>query len=97
MRLPWGINVKHVYLAFFSLIAIALCAFSMAIYGQYAKVQSLNQFTIYQYENMRQSRAILSDAVDMETGVRGYIISGDPRFLEPYTRANGRLRNEILA
>ncbi len=97
MRLPWGINVKHLYLAFFSLIAIALCAFSMAIYGQYAREQNFNDFTVYQYEAMRQSRQIQLDAIDMENGVRGYIISGDPRFLEPYNRANARLRDEIFS
>ena len=96
MRLPWGINVKHVYLAFFSLISIALCAFAVAIYGQYAREQTFDNYIVYQYEAMRQSRLILVDAVDMESGVRGYIISGDPAFLEPYNRGNARLRDEIF-
>ncbi len=30
---------------------------------------------------------LLSTLVDAETGVRGYVIAGDPQFLEPYERA----------
>ena len=96
MRLPWGINVKQVYVAFFALLSVALCAFSLAIYNQYAREQTINDFTVYQYEAMRQSRLILGDVVDMETGVRGFIITGDQTFLDPYTKANGRLRDEIF-
>ncbi|ESQ77730.1 ATP-binding protein [Asticcacaulis sp. AC402] len=97
MRLPWGITVKEVYLAFFAVIAIALCGFIMVIYGQYERVQQSHRYTIYQYENIRQSRQILSDVVDMETGVRGYVMSGKTKFLEPYNKANDRLRDEIFA
>ncbi|EGF91529.1 sensory box protein [Asticcacaulis biprosthecium C19] len=97
MRLPWGITVKEVYLAFFAVIAIALCGFIMVIYGQYERVQQSHKYTIYQYENIRQSRMILSDVIDMETGVRGFVLSGQTRFLQPYDRANARLRDEIFA
>jgi signal transduction histidine kinase/CHASE3 domain sensor protein len=30
-------------------------------------------------------------AIDLETGERGYVITGDPRFLQPYTRAKEQL------
>ena len=97
MRLPWGISVKEVYLAFFCLISIALCGFTMLIYAQYQRVQRLNEYTIYQYENIRQSRLILADVIDMETGVRGYVMSGNTTFLEPYSKADTRLRDEIFS
>lgn len=97
MWLPWGINVKHIYLAFFSIVSIALCAFTVIIYNQYKRVENLNGYTIYQYEIIRQTRLILLDVVDMESGVRGYTISGDETFLKSYTIANNRLRDEVLA
>lgn len=97
MRYPWGTNVKHIYLAFFSIVSIALFSFTMIIYGQYKKVQLLNSTTVRQYEAVNQSRAILTDLVDMETGVRGFVITGDERFLTPYTAANGRVRGEVIA
>src|SRR5688572_30211879 len=33
------------------------------------------------------SARLLAALVDQETGVRGYVLTGDPRFLEPYTSA----------
>jgi methyl-accepting chemotaxis protein len=34
---------------------------------------------------IQSARAIVSSAVNMETGVRGYLLAGDEAFLEPYT------------
>jgi len=97
MRMPWGLSVKHVYLAFFSLISIALCAFSLTLYSQYRISQNLNQYTRYQYENIRLSKIILMDVINMETGARGYILSGDKAYLEPYEQADGRLQDEVMS
>lgn len=96
MWLPWGINVKHLYLAFFSIVSIALCSFTMIIYHQYRTVEELNAYTIRQYEAIRQTRLILLDLVDMETGVRGYVISADPKFLETYAKVSGQVRAELF-
>lgn len=95
MRLPWGITVKEVYLAFFAVIAIALGGFAMVIYGQYERMQRLNTYTAYQYESIRLSGLILRDVIDMETGVRGYVMSGDSRYLEPYERAAAEVDERI--
>ncbi|MGN6422223.1 MAG: sensor histidine kinase [Asticcacaulis sp.] len=97
MRMPWGLSVKHVYLAFFSLISIALCAFSLIIFSQYKISQNLNEYTRYQYENIRLSKIILLDVVNMETGARGYILSGDKTYLQPYEQASERLQDEVLS
>ncbi|MGZ5086756.1 MAG: CHASE3 domain-containing protein [Usitatibacter sp.] len=40
---------------------------------------------------------VLSDAKDAETGQRGYILTGNPRYLEPYDTARGRLDGELAA
>ncbi len=97
MRMPWGLNVKHLYLAFFSVISIALCAFSLIIYDQYQKSQNLNDYMRYEYENIRRTKNILMDIVDMETGVRGYVLTGDKTYLHPYDIASDRLPGEIMA
>jgi len=97
MRMPWGLNVKHLYLAYFSVISIALCAFSLIIYDQYKKSQNLNDYMRYEYENIRRTKNILMDIVDMETGVRGYVLTGDQTYLHPYEIAAARLPGEIMA
>lgn len=96
MWLPWGINVKHIYLAFFSIVSIALCAFTMIIHSQYKTVEDLNDDTIYQYETIGQTRNIYIGTLEMENGVRGYILSGDDHFLKPYREAGMRLRAQVV-
>src|SRR4028118_2269705 len=38
-----------------------------------------------------QATATLKLLVDMETGQRGYLVGGDPKFLEPYHVANKQI------
>ncbi len=90
-------TVKHLYLAFFSVFSIMLCSFILIIYGQYTRVQNLTGYVAYQYNNISQSRIILTDSVDMETSVRGYMLTADPAFLDPYLKANQNLREKVLA
>ena len=97
MRMPWGLNVKHLFLAFFSVISIALCAFSLVIYDQYQKSQNLNDYMRYEYENIRRTKNILMDIINMETGVRGYVLTGDKSYLHPYDVASERVQGEIMA
>jgi CHASE3 domain sensor protein len=38
---------------------------------------------------------VLKDLTDMETGQRGYLLTGDPAYLQPYTDAKGRIRTDF--
>ena len=68
----------------------------MILYNQYKKLQDLDHYTLYQYEVVRRSRDILADMVDMETGVRGFALTGDRAFLKPYYDADFRLSQEFV-
>jgi CHASE3 domain sensor protein len=37
----------------------------------------------------------LKDVTDMETGQRGYLLTGDPAYLQPYTDAKGRIEMDF--
>jgi CHASE3 domain sensor protein len=39
--------------------------------------------------------AILKDLIDMETGQRGYLLTGNPSYLQPYTDAKGRIGTDF--
>ncbi|MFN4014386.1 MAG: sensor histidine kinase [Reyranella sp.] len=49
----------------------------------------------------RQIRALttnlLASTIDAETGQRGYLLTGEPRYLTPFERAQPRLRRDIAA
>src|SRR5829696_6642574 len=38
-------------------------------------------------ETLRELERVLSTMLDAETGMRGYLLSGEERFLEPYNHA----------
>src|SRR5713101_3541691 len=38
---------------------------------------------------------VLKDLTDMETGQRGYLLTGNPSYLQPYTDAKGRIGNDF--
>src|SRR5712692_2321593 len=38
---------------------------------------------------------VLKDLTDMETGQRGYLLTEDPSYLQPYTDAKGRIATDI--
>src|SRR5580704_4144817 len=39
---------------------------------------------------------VLRDLTDMETGQRGYLLTGDPAYLQPYTDAKGRIEMDFV-
>jgi CHASE3 domain sensor protein len=41
--------------------------------------------------------SVLKDLTDMETGQRGYLLTGDPSYLQPYTDAKGRIGTDFAA
>ncbi|WP_264212199.1 CHASE3 domain-containing protein [Leisingera thetidis] len=43
-----------------------------------------------------RAKDLLAAAVDMETGMRGFLLAGDREFLDPYMEGNGRF-NEVMA
>jgi signal transduction histidine kinase/FixJ family two-component response regulator len=43
----------------------------------------------------RSTMAIIADAVDAETGMRGYVATADPDFLEPYADAVRRIGGDV--
>ncbi len=59
-----------------------------------AKFKELNQWVEHTYQVILQAKEILGAAVDMETGMRGYLLAGQEEFLAPYN--NGKSKFEQL-
>ncbi len=52
------------------------------------ELRELNERVEHTYKVIAMAQSIVASAVDMETGMRGYLLAGDDRFLEPFT--NGK-------
>ena len=73
------------------LVAIMALA-SLQIIRQIESVADIrkNSFNI-----LMRAEALMSDLVDAETGQRGFLVTGDVTYLEPYTPANDRIRSRL--
>ena len=52
------------------------------------ELKKLTAWVEHTYQVIATAQAIVASAVDMETGMRGFLLSGQEEFLEPYTQGN---------
>ncbi|KQQ45025.1 chemotaxis protein [Methylobacterium sp. Leaf125] len=69
--------------AFVSLSAVTIGA-SLLGYTRLASIESNIGRTEHTYQVLQALDGITSAMVNQETGIRGYLVSGDPQFLAPY-------------
>jgi PAS domain S-box-containing protein len=84
------INVIALSSAFVLLLAILVVAAILAVRQTRAQADVRNSLEIINSLN-----GVQSGLLDAETGQRGYILTGDPSYLEPYNRAAPNLLGEI--
>lgn len=56
------------------------------------KYKEINKWVEHTYMVILQAREILTSAIDMETGMRGYLLAGKEEFLTPYTSGEKKFR-----
>ncbi|MRN55116.1 response regulator [Paenibacillus monticola] len=81
----WSIQTKII--SGFLIIIGCLAIYTMVVHSQiYSKQNEVNVITIHDREVTSLTNQIEKSVLDMEDGVRGYVITGDLLYLEPYTR-----------
>lgn len=97
MQLVIRKHTKHYFISIFLVISLLFIIFSAVIYQNYLEAERVNKRTLYNYEIVSQSRKILMDLVNMETGVRGYLLTGKEQFLEPYQSSRQTIKDQVAA
>lgn len=64
--------------------ALIINAISIANYSNLSSIQSAIGWTIHTYRVIQTTDAAMAAMVDQEIGLRGYLVSGDDAFFEPY-------------
>ena len=77
--------------------AVAVSLIALFTYRSLASREDAVERVTRTLEAQRQLEAILSDVKDAETGQRGFLLTGEERYLEPYTNAKASLAGEIIA
>lgn len=72
-----------------------LLIFTSVIYEQSRNVETSNAHVAKSYETLRKAHLLLVSALSMETGQRGYLLTGSRFFLEPYTQAINSLDAQV--
>jgi len=61
------------------------------------RVQKLDAITLESSALQAKLAAVLKDVTDMETGQRGYLLTGDLAYLQPYTDAKSRIGTNFVS
>jgi CheY-like chemotaxis protein/signal transduction histidine kinase/CHASE3 domain sensor protein len=85
---PWGhfIGDKRTSFALIGVIVFFIASGIIA-YQNIQKIKTDNQLVVHSQETITAVDSLLSSAQDAETGQRGFLLTGNDRYLEPYRAA----------
>jgi PAS domain S-box-containing protein len=66
---------------------LALVGTSIATYWNFLQYKEKTRWVEHNYEVISAAQTLLSNLKDAETGQRGYLLTADPGYLEPYSQA----------
>ncbi|MET3780761.1 PAS domain S-box-containing protein [Brevundimonas sp. 1080] len=80
-----------------AIFGVLLVLTGVELRREFASAGALRAAVERSYNTRLQIQSVFSLMQDAETGQRGYIITGNPRFLEPYDHALDRLDSQMTA
>ncbi len=87
---------SRLYLGFGTIIAIMTIMVSIAHHNM-VKLDQANDITTHSYHVLREVNGILEDLINIETGQRGFALTGNPASLAPYTAGKQGVRQHLDA
>ena len=88
MSLLTNMKIGRKQLLCFLLLFVVTTGVSLVSYSRVQQIRHDNAWTRHTYVVLLQLDRLMASMVDQETGIRGYLISGQDHFLDPY-RAGG--------
>lgn len=67
-----------------AILLLASATVSVISLRNLSVIEDADQWTRHTYEVLGEMSRLTGAMVDQETGLRGYLVSGDPAFLAPY-------------
>ena len=78
LTVGWKLTV-----AFAAVLVVALIGSAISLFN-FRSLDRANSWNVHSYEVLRTSDSMLMNRVNMETGVRGFVASGEESFLQPF-------------
>jgi signal transduction histidine kinase len=79
-------SIPRKLMAAFAAVVVVICASSAVVYGRLSVIEWARDMRLQATDVLETLQSATDAMVDQETGVRGYLLSGDEKFLEPYHR-----------
>jgi len=92
-KLRW--KARHLNRILFALAALMLLAVGAFSHRQWEQFRRANAEAAQTRESVDALDQLLSSVTDAETGQRGYLLTGQDRYLDPYNRALQTIPSEI--
>ena len=96
MRLLASLSIGQKLAAGFALILLPLAVGSGFDFWELGVLRQDNELTAHSFAILTAAHQVELAMVNQETGLRGFLISGDAKFLEPY-RASEALFSHAVA
>jgi two-component system, sensor histidine kinase and response regulator len=74
---------------------ITVLVFSFSVYTQYLRLTTLRDNATHVQKVLTTLQLVLSTMIDAETGERGFLVTGDSDYLEPFHLAQARIDQNI--
>ena len=87
--MKWSVGTKMG--AGFGVVLLIFVIVGVLSYRSTTQLIGASEWRQHTYEVLGQLDAVLSQLQDVETGQRGYLLTGDEKYLEPYQNGLGKI------
>ena len=95
--LPKNLKLKTRLLTAFAIPLLVIVFMAITIYTSVNSLLAANAWVNHTSNVISKGRGLLSNMVDMETGMRGYLVAGRDEFLAPYHSGQQAFNKDIGA
>jgi methyl-accepting chemotaxis protein len=90
-----NLRIASKLISAFTLIIAVTVGTSVIVWQKMESIQMRNGWTTHTYQVLETLGHVTAAMVNQETGVRGFLVSGDEKFLEPYRQGQAAYTHEF--
>ena len=87
-------NPQALYRSFGLLLALLLFLVGLSLYN-FRLLGQASAYSTRSYQTLFESEALLQSLLNMETGVRGFLVTGEDQFLDPYDQGRANFETHM--
>jgi methyl-accepting chemotaxis protein len=91
-----NLSLKNKLLVGFSFPILVIFLISLFVFVNVQRLNYANQWVDHTHKVIAAGKSLLGSMIDMETGMRGFLIAGKDEYLEPYDAGQAFFDNEVV-